>query len=132
MGIVSLLADYFSGVSVGEECTDLFRLGRLLGFLEQNYMRPLTLPEMAKQAAVSEVTLYRLFRKGTGESPVNCLNRVRLRHACALLLNTRLPISEVAAATGFADSNYFSRRFRNFAGMSPREFRESGGKKGKE
>ena len=89
---------------------------------------PLTLPEMAKQAAVSEVTLYRLFRKGTGESPVNCLNRVRLRHARALLLNTRLPISEVAAATGFADSNYFSRRFRKFAGMSPREFRESGGK----
>ena len=46
------------------------------------------------------------------------------RHARALLLNTRLPVSEIATATGFADSNYFSRCFRKFTGLSPREFRE--------
>ena len=132
LGIISLLADYFTEVSVPEECSELFRLGRLLGFLEQNYMRPLMLPEMAKQVAVSEVTLYRLFRKGTGESPINYLNRIRLRHARALLLNTRLPVTEVAAAVGFADSNYFSRCFRKFVGMSPREFRRNGGTADKE
>ena len=132
LGIVSLLTDYFTEVSVPEECSELFRLGRLLGFLEQNYMRALTLPKMAKLAAVSEVTLYRLFQKGTGESPINYLNRVRLRHAQAFLLNTRRSITEIAAATGFADSNYFSRCFRKFAGMSPREFRRNGGTTDKE
>lgn len=124
MGIVGMLTDYFTELAVPSERQELFRLGLVLSYLEKNYSLPLTLPEIARHAAVSEVTLYRLFRKGTGDSPINCLNRIRLRHARALLLNTRLPVSEIAAATGFTDSNYFSRCFRKFTGLSPREFRE--------
>ena len=119
-----MLTDYFTELAVPSERQELFRLGLVLSYLEKNYSLPLTLPEIARHAAVSEVTLYRLFRKGTGDSPINCLNRIRLRHARALLLNTRLPVSEIAAATGFTDSNYFSRCFRKFTGLSPREFRE--------
>ncbi|MBS1369578.1 MAG: helix-turn-helix domain-containing protein [Lentisphaeria bacterium] len=127
MGIVSLLADYFTDLSAPRERPELFRLGRILGFLEQSYASPLTLPEIARHAAVSEATLYRLFRDGTGESPISRLNRIRIRHAGALLLNTRLSVSEIAAATGFTDSNYFSRCFRKFTGCSPRKFRETNG-----
>lgn len=119
-----MLTDYFTELAVPSKQQELFRLGQVLSFLEKNYSSALTLPEIARHAAISEVTLYRLIRKGTGESPINCLNRIRIRHARALLLNTRLPVSEIAAATGFADSNYFSRCFRKFTGLSPREFRE--------
>ena len=124
MGIVSMLADYFTDLAVPSEQQELFRLGQVLSYLEKNFSAPLTLAEIARHAAVSEVTLYRLFRKGTGDSPINSLNRIRIRHARAMLLNTRLPVSEIAAATGFADSNYFSRCFRKVTGVSPREFRE--------
>lgn len=124
MELVGMLTDYFTELTVPSKQQELFRLGQVLSFLEKNYSSALTLPEIARHAAISEVTLYRLIRKGTGESPINCLNRIRIRHARALLLNTRLPVSEIAAATGFADSNYFSRCFRKFTGLSPREFRE--------
>lgn len=124
MRIVWFLAQYFTATIVPEEQNDLFRLGRLLAFLEENYTLPLTLPEIACHASVSEVTLYRLFLKGTGTAPITYLNRLRIEHARALLLNTRLSVAEIAARTGFGDSNYFSRCFRKFSRCSPREFRQ--------
>ncbi len=127
MDLVWFLAQYFTAAVVPEEQNDLLRLGRLLGFLEEHYRDPLTLAEIARSASISEVTLYRLFLKGVGEAPIAYLNRIRVEHARALLLNTRLPMAEISARSGFADSNYFSRCFRKFTGCSPREFRQNSG-----
>jgi AraC-like DNA-binding protein len=40
-----------------------------------------------------------------------------------LLANTDLPVSQISAAVGFNDQNYFSRAFKRFTDMSPMEYR---------
>ncbi len=50
----------------------------------------------------------------------------RFEIARHLLQNTRLPMSEIAAALCYADSTVFSRAFHNWAGISPRQWRQGG------
>jgi AraC-like DNA-binding protein len=49
----------------------------------------------------------------------------RIRKARKMMLDTRLPLTEVALAAGFYDQSHFIRCFRKFAGMTPSKFREA-------
>lgn len=67
------------------------------------------------------------FRAITGHSPVGLLTDVRLAHASKLLeiYGDSLSVAEVAAACGFEDTVYFSKRFKQYAGLSPDKYRKS-------
>lgn len=93
-------------------------------YLEDNLNRPLSVPEIARHANVSERHLARLFAAYTGTSPVQYLRQARLDRASALLRRTSLPIKEIAFETGFGDVQYLTRRFTEHFGVSPARFRE--------
>ena len=59
------------------------------------------------------------------ESPAKTLQGLRMQAACRLLVESALPIHEIATRAGFADEYYFSRRFRIEQGMSPRAYRQA-------
>lgn len=101
----------------------LCRLGELISMLENRYREHWTIRRMARIAAMAPSTLLPVFKKVTGFSPVQYLLFVRLDKAAELLRGEENPISEVAAACGFSDSNYFSRQFRRRFGQSPRDYR---------
>ena len=67
--------------------------------------------------------LGRLFKQETGMSIASYLHSVRLERAKELLLQSRLPIIEIAARCGFSDVAYFNRVFRAAERMTPTEFR---------
>ena len=100
------------------------RLSELLLMMAEHPEREFSRREMAEKLCVSDSTLQRIFRARTGFSPHDYLMNLRLKKAAALLLESELTVGEVAAETGFADSNYFCRRFRRYAAASPLEFRK--------
>lgn len=100
------------------------RFAELLMLLTEHPERDLSRQELAEKLCVSESTLQRRFRSRTGFSPHGYLLQLRLKKAATLLLESELSIGEVAAETGFADSNYFCRCFRRYAHFSPLEFRK--------
>lgn len=102
----------------------LLRLGEAVAYLEQRYNQSLTLAELASVAHMSANTLLRAFRKATGFSPLAYQMQLRIQQARQMLLRTGASIGEIAAATGFADSNYFTRQFRKLTGMSPTACRQ--------
>lgn len=57
--------------------------------------------------------------------PIAWLTRYRIEQAERLLTSTDKAIAEIAAAVGFPDANYFSRKFRVITGCSPRDFRKN-------
>lgn len=125
MEIVFQLSDYFSTLGPREGRPESVVLEKILSYMEQNYMREISLAALADYAFVSVSTLHRLFIRGTGQSPVRFLNALRINNARRLLLNSALPVSAVARAVGFADSNYFSSCFRKQVGCTPSAFREA-------
>lgn len=97
---------------------------RLLNELSDRSAEPWPRTRMAKLAGMSVSTLTRQIRRATGYPPNEYLLRLRLKKSVMLLLNPELSISEIAERTGFSDSNYFCRQFRNHYGTSPQKYRK--------
>ncbi|MEK3878478.1 response regulator transcription factor [Paenibacillus sp. FSL M7-0420] len=68
----------------------------------------------------------RCFARFAGETFGECLRRMRLELAKALLLETRAPVCEIACRSGFGDERYFSKLFREHVGKLPSEYRAEG------
>src|SRR5262249_35027343 len=101
------------------------RLRRAIEFMHDNYSRELDLGEIAAAAYLSEFHFARMFKQITGVTPHNYLANLRLERARKLLLETELPISEIAAMVGYQSQSHFTRLFRSVAGITPRVFRNA-------
>ena len=69
--------------------------------------------------------LSRVFRRDTGITPWQYLNRYRVVQAQKLLLTSELSVTEVAQHVGFNDPAYFVRVFHKETGKAPRQYRKS-------
>ncbi|MFA4945488.1 MAG: AraC family transcriptional regulator [Lentisphaeria bacterium] len=101
----------------------LIRLGRVFGHLESRYAEPVRVAQLCAIARMSRSALFRAFHDATGLAPLDYLIRLRVARARDLLRRTPLPIKEVAARTGFRDSNYLARQYRRITGETPRTTR---------
>ena len=95
-------------------------LAGAVAFLRENYHDPcLSVPALCRAAHMSEATLRRQFRRCFGSSPRQYLEELRLGAAIRLLQEGAQSVKEIAAACGFADEKYFSRRVRARFGRPP-------------
>ncbi|MCP2341707.1 GlxA family transcriptional regulator [Actinomadura rupiterrae] len=84
---------------------------------------PLTVPQLARVAHLSERTLARRFRDTLGITPLQWLLQQRVRLAQELLETTDLPIEEVARDTGFGNAANLRYHFGRVTGVSPQSYR---------
>lgn len=98
---------------------------RALAYFHQNYTRPLTRWEVAREIGISEDYLTRVFNRELEISPWDYLNRYRVLQAQTLLKTTHHSIGNIAKQVGFSDGAYFSRVFHKLINMSPQTFRET-------
>lgn len=100
------------------------RLAPVLAYIADHYAGPLTLPELAMVAGVSPTHLCHLFSDAVGLSPLQYLQRFRMRRARHLLETTELVVADIGRRVGFADPAYFSRAFRRLVGTTPSQYRD--------
>jgi AraC-like DNA-binding protein len=96
---------------------------RAVAYISSHAAEQISRWQLAEAVSVSEDYLTRIFRKETGLSPWDWLNRQRIHVATELLRQTGLPVNEVASRTGFRDQAYFSRVFKKIKGVSPGSMR---------
>ncbi len=90
-----------------------------LRYIADHYAQSIPLSALAAACCMNESYFCRRFRACTGRTAVRYLNEYRLTKAKALLLTTEYSVAEIAAATGFDDSSYFTRKFKEFYHISP-------------
>lgn len=91
--------------------------------MENHIADPLTLPQLAVIAAVSPRQLNRLFKEKINSTTVGYYQALRLDMAQNLLRNSTLSLTEIALATGFANSSHFSRNFAAWFHHTPSSVR---------
>lgn len=101
------------------------RIHLAVRFIHDHYARPLTNHEIARAAHSSVSHLSALFSQRMGVAPMKYLENLRLQRAAEMLRFTNLGIKEVLLAVGYRDTAYFSNRFKQHTGQSPRAFRQS-------
>lgn len=94
-------------------------IGRVQEQLDNATSGGVSVAELAHEAGVHPVHLARVFRKVTGVSPGEYLQRARADRACDLLLNSEMPLSEVAAECGFYDQSHMTRILRRYSQTTP-------------
>lgn len=99
------------------------RILSIIEMMEANLSEPLTLVEIAQYAGLSRRQIERLFRQHMGRSPARYYLEIRLDRARHLLLQSSLPVVEVAVACGFVSASHFSKCYRELYGKSPQQER---------
>lgn len=98
-------------------------VNRTIEYMKRNMAEPLGRDRLARQCSLSPGYFSAFFKLHTGYSPMQYLLKIRMDAARRILRETRMPIAEVAAKVGFADSFYFARLFKKENGLSPSDYR---------
>lgn len=91
--------------------------------MESHFRETLNVAVLAEISAMSERNFKRRFKKATGDTPNEYLQRLRVEHAKHRLENGALSIELIAAQVGYKDVAYFRQVFKQFAGMTPNAYR---------
>lgn len=98
---------------------------RTIQYLSRHYHEAITVDQLAKMANVSRRWYTSLFKELTGENPGDYVIGLRMRRAKELLNLSEGSFGEIARRVGFEDEHYFSRRFKQMIGMSPRHYKQN-------
>lgn len=117
-------------ISVGSRTSsiqkkDHERIRSFLDFVHGNYNHKISLDDIAKAGCVSRAECLRCFKKYTGDSPYQYLQKYRLQAAASLLETTDKSVAEIALQVQFPSSSAFISAFRKAYGMTPKKYREN-------
>lgn len=99
------------------------KLVELVSLMENNLEEPIHLDELASYVSISRRQLERLFQKHLSCTPSRYYLKLRLARARQLLKQTSLSIIEISTACGFVSTPHFSKCYRFYMGMPPRDER---------
>ena len=88
------------------------------------YDSNINISEYIKKSGYAEDYIRAQFKAFTGKTPVEFITEVRINHACYLIevYKESLTLAEIAEKCGYTDYVYFSRRFKQLMGMSPKNY----------
>ncbi|PRD41437.1 AraC family transcriptional regulator [Phyllobacterium phragmitis] len=101
------------------------KLAGAIRLMEGHIDAPLTIGAIAKRCGLSARSLEKIFSKAVGEGPGRYYLRLRLKVARRLITDTRSPLADIAARTGFSSAAAFTRTFRHFEGRPPSALRSA-------
>ena len=96
---------------------------KAIRYISQNFSRNLTLDEVADHVHLNPAYFSTLFKQSTGSSFKEYLNMVRIEESKRLLSNTDYSIIDISLATGFEDQSCFSKVFKKYTGLTPKQYR---------
>ncbi len=99
-------------------------LRRVTDLIQRQLGQPLSVPALARVAAMSERTLQRRFVAELGLSPHAYLHTARMLAALQRLADPQVPITTLALEVGFATPSAFSHAFSAWSGETPRDYRQ--------
>lgn len=128
--LYSLLAELTAGYMVrltkndkSKSHKNFQRLSFLMEYVESHYKEPLGISEAAGLLHLEEAYFCRFFKKYMGQTFLEYVNSVRLRHITDDIIRTDLPLMEILEKHGFYNYKVFSRLFKAAYGMTPRQKR---------
>jgi len=102
----------------------IYRINSVIDFIDEHLEERINLEKLAEIACFSQFHFHRLFCSMLNETPLDYLNRVRLTKAANMLIASYdKSITQIALSVGFTSSAVFSRSFKNYFGLSPKDYR---------
>jgi len=98
----------------------LLRISTVIDFIDQNFDKQISNTLLANKANMSPDSFRYSFKKITGLSPIDYLIKLRIEKAADVMTqNNHIRVIDVAFKTGFENSAYFTKKFKEIIGMTP-------------
>lgn len=94
-------------------------------YITNHWNAVFSVADLAKACCVSESTVYHLFQKELGQTPVSFLNSIRINLAIEQLENSNCSISAISELVGFRSENHFRKVFSDLTGTTPLKYRKA-------
>lgn len=120
--LLSLLNTLGKLVNIPDTSSD--KINEAVTFITANYNTEVNIIELATSCNLSRSRFMYLFKEQTGMAPHIYQQTLRIKNSITLLTSTKLSVAEIGAQCGYQDPLYFSRIFKKYVGVSPREYRE--------
>lgn len=98
---------------------------KVLTQIDSDLTSDLSLRNQAEKLNINSSYLSTLFKKETGATLTEYVNRKRVEHAIFLLNTTNLQIQTIAQSCGIPDVNYFTKIFKKHIGITPKDYRDN-------
>ncbi|GAA4449234.1 AraC family transcriptional regulator [Rurimicrobium arvi] len=99
-------------------------ISELTRLIRSNISGKIDLKLLARTACLSTTSLYRMFKRELGVSPMEFIILERIKLAKRLLKNQDIYIKHVSYEAGFDDCNYFIRIFKHYEGITPKQYQQ--------
>jgi AraC-like DNA-binding protein len=109
-----------------DDDNSLAQISAIVDYITEHATDTFSMGELSQRVGMSESQFSRYFRRATGNTFTDFVNRLRITRACQLLMETDRYISNVCYDCGFNNVANFNRRFLEIKGMTPKEFRRQG------
>lgn len=100
------------------------KIFKALDYIQYNYSRHITPAEVASVVALSESRFFHYFKERMGVTFTRHVNYLRVEKAKEYLASYPYSISEIVYRLSFYDQSYFTKVFKGFTGITPKEFRQ--------
>lgn len=104
---------------------DDVRIAEIREYINTHYNEKLDLTDIAREFSFNYHYISSYFNQHIPEGFSGYLNTVRIEKSCALLRETRMPISDISVSVGYSDHGYYCRMFRKLMGQTPSQYRHS-------
>lgn len=98
-------------------------IDKVFKYLYLHFKEKIALKEIAIYVNQDPAALCRTFKRGTDKSIFRCLAEIRIKHACKLLINSGLTISQIAYECGYGSLSFFNEQFKEIILSTPSEYR---------
>lgn len=95
----------------------------ILSYIHSNLNKYFTIQRMGKDLAISERSIYKLFKEHLKTTPVQYINECKLNYSKKLLLNSNISVHKIAIMSGYDNSTYYITLFKKRYGMTPLQYR---------
>ena len=105
-------------------CSELSTTQMILKYCFENYKEALTLDQLSKELSINKFYISHIFNSKLKIGFTDYLSLLRVEEAKKLLCSTDISITNIAYDVGFSTIRSFNRRFREFCGMAPKDYKE--------
>lgn len=99
------------------------KINPIFDYLQSHFTENIKMQDVARKFNMSASAFCHYIRKKTAKSFTQLLNELRIAYSCKLLINTDENIARICYRSGYNNLSYFNKRFKQFKGITPKQFR---------
>jgi AraC-like DNA-binding protein len=127
MAMLARCKDFRLLSSVQLQCSEddesMAQVNAVVSYISEHCNEPLSMADVCARFRMPESRFSRFFRRATGNTFTDFVNRMRISKACQLLMETDRYVTTICYEVGFNNVANFNRRFLEIKGMTPTDFR---------